>query len=179
MQHEHAVFKTRSNVLSTYQTRPKAPMPTGCRSEYLSHRISTSIHSRKADARRLPAPRHQTRQRAISSHVDAPRCDFKGRAKDLSPYEFGHGAGWCGAPRWRQRSRMLRGDLGERADFSLIDSAPCWTLLARTGRNEPERPGARNTFVSKERRWRFCVEASSHAISAHTQVGESSASNQQ
>lgn len=59
-----------------YQTRPKAPMPTGCRSVYL---VRGSVWL----------------QRASGSIKAAPACDLKGRAEDLGTHEFSHGTRWC------------------------------------------------------------------------------------
>jgi len=58
-----------------YQTRPKAPMPTGWRSEYL---LPSQIQNR------------------TSCRVDGflPRRDLKRRSKDLGAHEFGHGGQW-------------------------------------------------------------------------------------
>lgn len=58
----------------TYQTRPKAPMPTGWRSEYLrANRVSNvTVVSFKCMA-------------------SLPRGDLECGAKDLGAYELGHG----------------------------------------------------------------------------------------
>lgn len=63
----------------TYQTRPKAPMPTGWRSEYL-------VAGQGMDAARVGG----------SDGLCLPRRDLKRGAKDLGAHEFGHGCGAVG-----------------------------------------------------------------------------------
>jgi hypothetical protein len=62
----------------TYQTSPKAPMPTGCKSVYLENE-KVSNQDRAQGIQTLQTWGHC-----------APACDLKGRAEDLGPYEFRH-----------------------------------------------------------------------------------------
>jgi hypothetical protein len=60
--------------LKPYQTSPKAPIPTGCKSVYLQiHHVTIklSFYFRKQKG-------------------SIPAGDLKGRAKNLGTYEFGH-----------------------------------------------------------------------------------------
>lgn len=61
-------------TVCTYQTRPKAPIPTGCRSVYLH--TCQSAPRRKVGLSRAPAR------------------NLEGRAKDLCAHELGHGGRW-------------------------------------------------------------------------------------
>jgi hypothetical protein len=63
----------RSCGMQTYQTRPKAPMPTGCRSVYLCDVSPTSV--------------------PMWGMVAAPACDLERRAENLGAHEFSHGGG--------------------------------------------------------------------------------------
>lgn len=56
----------------TYQTRPKAPMPTGCRSEYLESNFQQRAQARGNGGQSEPA------------------CDLEGGTEDLGPHEFRH-----------------------------------------------------------------------------------------
>ena len=56
-----------------YQTRPKAPIPTGCRSVYLSLLIST------------------VESRHLSEREVLPAGDLERRAEDLGTHELCHG----------------------------------------------------------------------------------------
>lgn len=62
--------------LTTYQTSPKAPIPTGCKSVYLEvANISNRIWQ---------DPTLRFREGG------APACDLESCAEDLGPYEFRH-----------------------------------------------------------------------------------------
>lgn len=61
----------------THQTRPKAPMPTGCKSEYLRSGISGPFS-----------------QSCARGGCALPRGDLKGGAKDLGTHELGHVDGY-------------------------------------------------------------------------------------
>jgi hypothetical protein len=66
-----SVFFKMVEASGKYQTRPNAPMPTGCRSVYL-------IDSQLGKPGSLPI------------FVLIPARDFEGRAKDLGSYELRH-----------------------------------------------------------------------------------------
>ena len=66
----HINMRIRPHGRKTYQTSPKAPMPTGCRSVYLCA-VSATPHA--------------------SVGCAAPACDLERRAKNLCAHEFGHG----------------------------------------------------------------------------------------
>lgn len=55
-----------------YQTSPKAPMPTGCRSEYLRQSVISTLH-------------------LVCRIVDAPGGDLEGGAEYLGAHELRHG----------------------------------------------------------------------------------------
>jgi len=67
-----SVFGRHAAQWQTYQTRPKAPMPTGCRSVYLQQ---TSV------------------QRVLGAQAGccAPACYLERRAEDLGAHKFSHG----------------------------------------------------------------------------------------
>ena len=63
----------KSQRRMSYQTRPKAPIPTGCRSEYLCKQSQ------------LLSQKH------VAYPARVPGSDLESRAKDLRSDEFGHG----------------------------------------------------------------------------------------
>jgi hypothetical protein len=65
---------------ATYQTRPKAPMPTGWRSEYL-------LHSRNVS---------QGSGGCVVAGCTIPGGDLEGRPEDLGADKLGHDDGLCG-----------------------------------------------------------------------------------
>lgn len=72
----HPTFRRSGESRETYQTSPKAPIPTGCRSEYL---IDGQFPRPCADLR-LGSGREKR----------VPAGYLKGGAEDLSTYEFRH-----------------------------------------------------------------------------------------
>ena len=60
--------------MASHHTRPKAPMPTGCKSVYLFHRQSSGVHS--------------TAVRGGGGK--APAGNLEGRAKDLGTHKLRH-----------------------------------------------------------------------------------------
>ena len=76
----------------THHTSPKAPMPTGCRSEYLSWLLAHVVLVVSAFLAVL-AVLSGTRETLFLS---IPARDLKGGAEDLGSHEFCHGDGVLG-----------------------------------------------------------------------------------
>lgn len=81
---------------AAYQTRPNAPMPTGWRSVYLCHPVSSGPHPSRA-CNTLPAG------------------DLEGGAENLGPHKLGHGGG-RGIDRSRIQLSNSNTDTGDRGE---------------------------------------------------------------
>lgn len=85
---------TGASWQTTHQTSPKAPMPTGCRSEYLRSPLAHAVPSGARRPLLLPVPAR----------------DLKGGAKNLGTHEFRHFEGVARmAGRSREVARMKSG----------------------------------------------------------------------
>lgn len=70
-----SVSSSTGACMILYQTRPKAPMPTGCKSVYLSS--------------------CQQLQDCIPNNLGIPACDLEGGPEDLSTHELRHVDCWA------------------------------------------------------------------------------------
>lgn len=66
-----------------YQTSPKAPIPTGCKSVYLEEKGQSSVRISHAAPRRVGRVEREC----------IPAGDLKGGAEDLGTYELRHDVG--------------------------------------------------------------------------------------
>jgi hypothetical protein len=83
------ISRASASRYTTHQTSPKAPMPTGCRSEYLRSLLAQLFP---------PVP-------AARCILPIPARDLKGGAENLGTHEFRHFEGVArvsGRGRWRR-----------------------------------------------------------------------------
>ncbi len=104
----------RAAFRDAYHTRPKAPMPTGCRSEYLCRAAESARVSCREQEENCATTESKTSgqdpesskrraswlsKKGTMARASLPRGDLERRAKDLGADEFGHGVvagGGCG-----------------------------------------------------------------------------------